>query len=187
MGCEKIDERAVWCVILDYYITSKKMGVQWHITSVETVGDVTTICGVAPDGKTIIESTIRKMNLEKLIETYPQMWERHEKSHNSNEALGISIVNRDECYVISKSYFSYDSLGKEYQDRVYGNSDTLAGQRERCEKLNKETNERCENWSKLPYVKTDDCAGKNVICNKWYLGLPVVVFMHWIGQVTTSI
>lgn len=159
----------------------------WNITSVETMGNITNICGISPDGKTLLYTSVQKMTLDELIRNEPQMWEKHEKRNNSREGHSITIVNRDECYAIGVALSEYDGLNKEYLDRVYGDSKVLEDLRAHCERENKETNDKCEELSKSPFVSTLEAAKPNCVCDKFYLGLPTIVYMHWMGQVTTPI
>jgi hypothetical protein len=159
----------------------------WNITSVETKGNYTNICGISPDGKKLLYTSVQKMTLDELLRNEPQMWEKHEKRNDSREGHSITIVNRDECYTIGVSLSEYDGYNKQYLDRVYGDSKVLDDERARYERKNKETNAICEEWSKLPFVNIHESSKKNVVCDKFYLGLPVIVYMHWYGQVTATI
>lgn len=159
----------------------------WNITSVETKGNLTNICGISPDGKTLLYTSVEKLTLEELLRNEPQMWEKHEKRNDSREGHSITIVNRDECYAIGVTLSDYDELNKEYLDKVYGDSKVFEYARAHYERLNKETNAKCEEWSKLPFVSTLESAKPNCVCDKFYLGLPTIVYMHWMGQVTTPI
>lgn len=155
----------------------------WNITSVETTGNTTKICGVSrnPYDVWILETYITKTTLDELTENdYPFKSEWSSYAPDS----AVCIVNKEACYKIHvvKSYKDYAK--HEYEICVKNNTfkaEYIAELKERHEEINR----NCETWPTLPSVKAEDHATeKNHVCSTYYFGLPQLVYCQWFGMIS---
>lgn len=159
----------------------------WDITSVVVEGNLTTIGAVDRDRerKRILLARLTKMTMPELLESQMCLKENHHRFYHDlpcSEGHSISVFNYESCYAIDVSCFDVDETAERYKfasDRKLSDS--------YIKLLKEEAEQTAANfaaWSSAPFVKAEDSAAKNSVCDKMYLGLPWPVHAHVFGQIS---
>lgn len=152
----------------------------WNVVGVETQANEWNIRLVGRDKPTFATARIRKKTLAELQEDLLAL-----KGFSAGEDCGISIVNRGACYQTEVCVYTASESYLESRLKAFNgleNNVMFAG-------LKKEIEWTRETYGKLkalpalplenPVNSTDPL--------KCYFGLPVIVYMHLVGQLSTKI
>lgn len=159
--------------------------IQWNVATVKKEGGEWTLLMVSREGEELATVRIRKMTLAELQEnTLSGDDKRRGGPWTAHEGCAITVLNRDECYMTE---VQTENVSKKAIDYLIANYNARATDQERAEfKAGLETSRALyEKLKTLPSVPLEN--GALVETMRPYFGLPVLVYMHLVGQMCTEI
>lgn len=144
------------------------MALQWQISGIRRDEGCVVIEGYSHNFKTkpsLLDATIRRFDLKEFLSIQEPL---------SHEGRNLVIVKRDECYLIEVHV-----SGVEDSKFIQNIPRYLA---ELFQKQLDTYNERAKKS-----IDCFECIGKNELCDKFYFGLPEIVFMTFVGMIVTDI
>lgn len=161
----------------------------WNVVGVEKRENEWNIRLVGRDKEVYATAWIRKKNLpeelEKGLLSLNSATDQSRPVSVGREDCAYTIVDRNTCYVTEVAVYN---ASKEYADDTRKH---YAGQENNpyCANVFKEletTRATYEEWKALPQAPLEN-AINSVDPIKCYFGLPVIVYMHMVGQLSTVI
>lgn len=148
----------------------------WTITHVEPNENEICLSGYTfqgPQGrKSLLHTKITKMNLNTFMTEY---------DHECHEGRSLVLVNPNECQLIENDMFAVESasdvekfIAKEYLPESF-------------KKLVQCHQDTYQEMQKKDGISCFECVSKNVFIDEYYLGMPPIVYMTWIGMIICDI